>query len=140
MKKLIHYLFAFFMMFGIHATARDIKGAEANKMIPGASMIRLSETSSIPDYIKFREGSQIPFNVFEKWIHGAMHLSSDNGFVLLNSETDMLGMQHYRYRQTINGIPVEGSMFLLHVKDGMINSMNGQLYDRIQGTSGVSIQ
>ena len=44
---------------------------------------------------------------------------------LLKSEKDNHGFEHFRYQQTLNGIPVEGAFFVQHVKNGKLMSQNG---------------
>src|SRR5688572_6777338 len=134
MKKFTIFILALLSVY-FPLQAREIKGSEANKTILGAETIRYSEKSAIPEYVKFRAGGEIPFEQFEKWAHSALRLPANHGFSLINSENDPLGLQHYRYRQTINGVPVEGSMYLVHVKQGYVMSVNGRLFDKIAATS-----
>ena len=47
------------------------------------------------------------------------------GTALLNRLSDAIGYTHYRYQQTINGIPVEDAVYVLHVKAGKVLSENG---------------
>lgn len=44
---------------------------------------------------------------------------------LLRNETDALGYTHYRYQQTINGIPVEDAIYIVHEKGGKVMAQNG---------------
>ncbi|HKR05461.1 MAG TPA: PKD domain-containing protein [Bacteroidia bacterium] len=138
MKKIIYILFAFLSVW-MNASAREITGTEAQRLITGAQQIRVTENSSVPEYIKFRAGSEISFNLFEKWAHSHFTLPSSSGFKLLNKSTDKLGYTHYRYQQTINGIPVEGTMYLVHAKNNLVTSMNGLLFDKINATANASI-
>ncbi len=139
MKKFTIFIIALLSVY-FPSQAREIKGAEANKTIQGAELIRYSGKSSVPEFVKFRAGLEIPLAQFEKWAHSALRLPANYGFSLINSETDAVGMQHYRYRQTINGIPVEGSMYLVHVNQGYVMSVNGRLYDKISATPVAAMQ
>jgi len=139
MKKILISFLVLFAFVQLTVTARDISGVEAGKIVPGADKVRLSEKSSIPEFVRFRQGEEIPFANFEKWSHSGLKIPATHGFVLINMETDKMGMSHYRYRQTINGVPVEGSMYLLHVREGKIISMNGQLFEKVNSISGASI-
>lgn len=60
MKKIIYILFAFLSVW-MNASAREITGTEAQRLITGAQQIRVSENSSVPEYIKFRAGSENQF-------------------------------------------------------------------------------
>ena len=138
MKKIIYILFAFLSVW-MNASAREITGTEAQRLITGAQQIRVTENSSVPEYIKFRAGTEISFNAFEKWAHSHFTLPSSSGFKLLNKSTDKLGYTHYRYQQTINGIPVEGTMYLVHAKNNLVTSMNGLLFDKMNATANASV-
>lgn len=52
-------------------------------------------------------------------------LDANSNLVLQNSETDKLGMTHYRYYQTYKGIPVENTMYIAHTTQDKLISMNG---------------
>jgi bacillolysin len=45
---------------------------------------------------------------------------------LTRFDNDELGFTHYRYQQVFLGIPVEHSSYILHTKDGLIQSQNGK--------------
>ena len=46
---------------------------------------------------------------------------------------------HYRYIQTINGVPVESSMFLTHTNNGLIHSLNGYLFSNVTVSTNPSL-
>src|SRR5690242_6063853 len=54
-------------------------------------------------------------------------LDPASALVLKDQQQDELGMVHYRYYQTYNGIPVENSMYTVHTKNGELVSMNGTI-------------
>jgi len=139
MKKIIYILFALLSVTCIGVSAMEVTGNEAQRLIPGAQQIRISENTSVPEYIKFREGSEIPFNTFERWTNSHFTLPSASGFKLINTSADKLGYIHYRYRQTVNGIPVEGTMYIVHVKNNLITSMNGLLFDKMNASANARI-
>ncbi|MCA1053743.1 M4 family metallopeptidase [Rossellomorea aquimaris] len=48
---------------------------------------------------------------------------------LLEKTTDDLGMSHYKFTQSVNGVPVEGAIFIVHTnKDDEVTAATGQLY------------
>lgn len=108
-----------------------LKGTDADKMIPGAEEISTGLATSIPAYLRFRENAQIEFSLFDKWINAVLKPGVKSGLVLLNMERDKIGFTHYRFQQTFNNIPVEGTMYIVHVKNGRIVSMNGLLFDNL---------
>ncbi|MBK7852727.1 MAG: hypothetical protein IPJ66_16765 [Bacteroidetes bacterium] len=116
-------------------SAREITGREAQQKIKGAEKIIIGTKNEIPEYIQFRAEAQMPFSSFQNWAHNALKLSADYGFKLLNAEKDLLGMTHYRYRQTYKGLELEGTMFLVHVKNDRMVSVNGTVFNQVQSSS-----
>lgn len=119
--------------------AREITGYEAQQKIKGAEKIITGTKNHIPEYIAFRNEATIPFSSFDSWAHRALKLSDSYGFKLLNVEKDALGMQHYRYRQTYKSLELEGTMFLVHVKNDQVISVNGTLFNKIQSGTAPAI-
>ncbi|WP_027410551.1 M4 family metallopeptidase [Anoxybacteroides tepidamans] len=55
-------------------------------------------------------------------------INADEELTLIDTQTDNLGMTHYKYTQSVNGVPVEGSEFIVHTdKDGIVKATNGKL-------------
>lgn len=116
-------------------TAREITGYEAQQKIKGAEKIITGTKNEIPEFVQFRTEAQIPFSQFESWAHNALKLSADYGFKLLSVEKDPLGMAHYRYRQTYKSMDMEATMFIVHVKNNKIISVNGSVFNQIHPVS-----
>jgi Zn-dependent metalloprotease len=89
------------------------------RVLPGKS-------GMYPAYVSFATGAEPDF------IPGTVLLQQQDAFVpstvgtLLHSEADQLGMEHLRYQQKINNIPVEGSVYIVHVSGGKVKSENGE--------------
>lgn len=114
------------------AAEHIITGEAASKAVPGARKIRMTEKSSIPNYIEFAPAARPKMDNFESWAPAMLGLSQDDGFSLISSEPDKIGMVHYRYRQTYKGHPVEGGMWLVHTRNGEVISMNGDYFSSVQ--------
>ena len=56
-------------------------------------------------------------------IAAVLHASGD--FTLKSTQSDPSGETHYRYTQHKNGLEVLGGEVVVHVKDGVVNSANG---------------
>lgn len=54
-------------------------------------------------------------------------LNTNSDLIQQTSETDKLGLIHYRYYQTYKGIPVENSMYIAHTRGGKLISMSGSI-------------
>ncbi|WP_241156704.1 M4 family metallopeptidase [Bacillus sp. FJAT-42376] len=49
---------------------------------------------------------------------------------LLSEETDELGFTHYKYIQSLNGVPVDGAVYYVHTdKNGTVTATNGALHE-----------
>ena len=105
----------------------QIIGNEAERLVPGSETVTPGKYSKVPEYVRFRSGESVPYEKFEAWLNKQFSLPKTNGFKLLSKDEDKLGFVHYRLQQTINGVPVEGTMYIVHTKNGMVESMNGQV-------------
>lgn len=114
-------------------------GKGANEVVRGSLEVRFKEFSSIPNYVKFKKGEELPFDKLSSFLSNFYKLDYNYGLELINIENDNLGFTHYRYRQTINNIPVRLSMFIVHTKKGLIKSMNGELFDNAVGSNSIAI-
>ena len=93
--------------------------SQAQDLIPG-------QPGMYPERIVFKTNAP----VFTK---GKVVLSDESGkaqgssdALLSTTENDRLGFEHYRYQQSISGIPVESAIYAVHVQNGKIISQNGQ--------------
>ncbi|GAB4378145.1 MAG: hypothetical protein Kow0075_07710 [Salibacteraceae bacterium] len=117
-------------------SAEVYTGQKANNLVPGAEMVRIKDYTSVPNYIKFRTENQIPFSSWQTWINERYFKSlSGVSFELVSVETDRLGMTHYRYKQYMDGREVIPGMWIVHVAQGLVVSMNGDLFDAFPATS-----
>lgn len=71
------------------------------------------------------ESHQVVFN--SNNARSIFGLDPNSDLVIINTETDHLGMTHYRYAQTYKGIPVENAMYIAHTKGGMLTAMGGAI-------------
>jgi len=59
------------------------------------------------------------------------NLRAADDLQLKSKNTDALGFVHYRYQQSYQNIPVEGTQYILHEKKGLVESANGHLIENI---------
>lgn len=84
-----------------------------------------------PEHLRFPTGQEPQF------VRGTVLLKTADGFrpsnevLQLQAETDALGMQHFRYQQTIESIPVEGAVYAVHVSSGRLLSQNGEWFENV---------
>jgi len=108
--------------------AQTLAGSQADEQIKGASLIRLDETTKLPNYIEFKGGHEIPVNQIDIWLKKLYNLPENSAFVELNRSQDRLGYTHIRYRQTVDNYPVHDAMFLVHIRNNKVVSINGNIY------------
>lgn len=90
-------------------------------------------------FFQFRQGEEIPFSGLNKWMYATFHTDEKFSLALLDVNTDELGITTYRYIQNWNGLPVQGTMWLVHVKAGKIISCNGMIYPSLSCPVTVSL-
>lgn len=112
MKKLITLtLTSAFMLFSLFLKAQQIQKGD-----PGMW----------PAFIKYDDKAPA-FNKSNPAILDAAGKPGNAGTgKVKNIETDVKGMTHYRYQQTLNGIAIENADMVVHVANGKISSQNGK--------------
>ncbi len=139
MKKLsLLSLFLFIALFSF-AEEQIYTGTAANTHVKGANIVRYTDESLLPNYIGFAKGSELPLALFEKWMHGTLQLNASYSLVELNRFDDQIGFTHIRLQENFKGIPVKGTMWILHLRNGVIQSMNGTLYNQINSGTNPAI-
>ncbi|HNW70774.1 MAG TPA: M4 family metallopeptidase [Bacteroidales bacterium] len=129
MKKII--LLICFILVSLSVFSQTYTGKEARSVLPGAAMVVKDQQFSIPTFFTFSEGSEISFSEWETWFKNHFKISPDFGLQLLRTENDKLGFTHYRYQQTYKGFPIYSNIFIIHAKNDLVVSMNGQLFDNM---------
>ena len=107
--------------------------------IPGAQKLIPGKVSDVPKYVRLDESKAVSLTQFPMWASTYFGLSNDYDFSLINSSADKIGFVHYRYQQTYKGIPVEGTMYILHTKNGKVVSMNGELLNSISSVTSATV-
>src|SRR3954451_4159557 len=101
MKRLIFTLFPF-LIFASAIAQIDIKQAMRGENGVSRHFTVLDNTLSVS------------FNPGKAKATFGLDVNSD--LVLKDTETDPLGMTHYRYYQSYRGIPVENTMYVVHTR------------------------
>lgn len=75
-----------------------------------------------------------------KLLQEKLNLNRSEEMRLLKTETDQLGMQHQKFQHYYKGIPVEGSTYTIHSKNGEASHMTGNYreVDDIQITPSIT--
>jgi len=62
----------------------------------------------------------------------ALLLGDADELQLKSTKKDKLNFEHYRYQQTYKGLPVEGAIYLMHEKNGRLQTTNGTLIHNLE--------
>ena len=114
-------------------------GKDASNIYASAAVVRESTFSDLPSYIAFKSGNEPDVDAVFLWIKKNMQLSDLIDFVAIRTETDRLGITHYRFQETFAGKPIDGAIWILHTKNDKVSSMNGLLYSDLINSGGVII-
>ncbi len=124
-----YLLFILAMVMGLGLQAQELRGSQADAVIPGAEHIWLKSYNQLPAYVRFDAQHTIPRNQFDGFVKEMMTWDrSTDGWTYMRQERDQLGHQHERFQQTYKGLPVEGSMVIIHSKANQVYAMNGDFY------------
>lgn len=96
---------------------------------------RAGSHSTLPEYVQFDSQSNLPAGAVTKWLRHHFGLPAEFDLQFKQRQTDQLGIEHLRYQQTYNGMPIEGAMYLIHVQNQKVTAMNGVLAPQISTTS-----
>ncbi len=126
------FFVAVLLLAAYNVQAKEITGAAAFNMIPGAEKIIVSDKTGFSNFIFLRKENAVPVSTIEKWTKSVFKSGKEFGLKLLNTSRDKFGMTSNRYQQTWNGLPVVNTMWLAHIKEGKVISFSGFLVPDIQ--------
>ncbi|MCH7575376.1 MAG: M4 family metallopeptidase [Candidatus Marinimicrobia bacterium] len=90
------------------------------------NVAEIAVTPSGTHCLTFRVDSRIsPKNFFAQH-HTSFRFGTHDALNLVKTAQDELGFTHYKYQQLYKGIKVEGSVLLLHARDGDVVRLNGR--------------
>ncbi|MBL4754963.1 MAG: M4 family metallopeptidase [Flavobacteriales bacterium] len=119
--------------------AQIYHGQEAKNLVPGSELVKIRSTSAIPEFIRFRAGSELDVDIFQLWIDKVLKFDTGLSLELQKKETDNLGIIHRQYKQYYNGIPLEWSRYVAHERNGKIESVHGVIFKSINVPTSASI-
>lgn len=126
MKHLLLLLLS--LVFSYSLSAQLLTGARAASVIPEAHLIRYDGDQSLPQFIRLKQGIELPIADAPAFLKTKLQLPADHDFTLINVQTDHYGIEHHRFRQTVGGHPVIGGVYLFHGKNGLWTEANGELH------------
>ena len=106
--------------------------AQQSNRLAGTIVLAENQETNLPGFIEFQKGKEIRQADFSNWVGTALNLPISSTLQPYSVQSDDLGFTHTRYRQYVNGIPVQGTMVIAHAKNGMIESVNGDYFINFQ--------
>ena len=82
-------------------------------------------------FMEFQKGTFLGKDSIPLFIKSKLRMSSKDEIRHKKSEFDEIGFEHIRYQHYYDGIPVEGSEYIAHLKNSELISANGKLSEKI---------
>lgn len=106
-------------------------GSEAVKLCPGSSKVVINKQSNVPSFVHFGKNSTVHTgNVFDV-MRNALKMRPEDTWQQTTKLTDKVDMLHTRYQQYYNGVKVSGGEYIVHERNGRVESINGMFFDGI---------
>lgn len=80
----------------------------------------------LPSFVEFEKGREPAYRRGSLVVAAQKTIKTLDASLLLNVEKDLKGTEHVRYQQAYNNIPVEGAIYIVHVRQGKVRSENGK--------------
>lgn len=110
---------------------RVFTGAEATSLCDGSKTVLINDHSRVPSFITFREDSKYVPSVIQDVLRPALKMQIADGMRSKSVVKDEIGFTHERFTQTYNNVRIEGGEYIVHSKDGFVQSVNGMWFDGI---------
>lgn len=130
-QKLTNNLFAKAGVCAFLLTGSSLLAQQTNRLA-GTRVLASSEQTQLPYFIEFEQGKGIKQTDFTSWVGTALNLPPSSTLQPYEVKTDPQNFTHTRYKQYVNGVPVEGTMVITHAVNGVIESFNGDYYTNFQ--------
>ncbi|MFA5194974.1 MAG: M4 family metallopeptidase, partial [Bacteroidales bacterium] len=137
MKKLFFISLSVFFCFS-SVFSQVYTGKIADTYVKGSEKVWFSKNNNNPAYIKLKSSCQPEFSDLSNWFRKTFNTVDGLNFIIKKTETDKLGFTHYRCIQTYNETEIFGTDFIVHVRDGKINSLNGKVISDIHISNNTS--
>jgi len=106
---------------------KEYYGNEANKILNGCDIVRTHSYSEIPSYMRFRPEYQLPVDKLNDLLYQKLMISPLLSYAKVSEIIDNRDELHVRYVQTYQNMPIRDAVFIVHIKNNKITSINGTL-------------
>ena len=108
------------------AFSQVLSGDQATALYKQAEKVRLDPQTNTLQSLRFKPDMRISKAAFPAWLKETLKQPAHSEWREFTVFKDELGFEHYRYQQYHHNIPVEGQIFIAHVKNGEVISCNGE--------------
>lgn len=110
-------------------TEEVLTGPDANRLIPGATTVRMKSYTPVPNYVSFGIPSSYNQQALQSWLQSffgeeGVHYTIEKR----NEEKDQLGFIHINFNQYYKGIKVVNATYKAHIKEGRLYAVNGDFF------------
>jgi len=106
---------------------REYYGNEANNILTGCDIVRTHSYSEIPSFMRFISEFQFPESKLNDLLYQKLKISRELEYDRISEFTDNKLEKHIRYVQTYQNLPIRDAVFIVHISNGKITSINGTL-------------
>jgi Zn-dependent metalloprotease len=128
MKNRLLFLFVFIFIVNGSFSQKIVTGVDAHQIIPGSKLIRYISRSIFPNHIIFAN-QKIQSKDNAGLLEAFLKLPKGYDLRFFKQETDNIGFIHQEYKQYYKDVPVENGVYKTHIKNGNLESINGDVYD-----------
>lgn len=83
------------------------------------------KTNGVISYVRFKDNNERKLSDGANLLKKTLKETQDDEHRLSKQTTDNIGMNHYRYQQYYKGVKVEDAEYLIHGKNGVVQTING---------------
>ncbi len=117
-----------------------LRGNNAKQYVYNAAEVHIDKQTHAPALIKF-DLDQAPLaNNLIRLLKQWYDLDDNYDFGLIRIDKDHLGFEHHRFQQKYQGYEVKNMVVYVHIKNGKVHMVNGQLETRFTKTFNYSMQ
>jgi Zn-dependent metalloprotease len=114
------------------AQSQVFQQQDAERQIKGATVCKLDPETSLPEFVRFRADARIPVVNFATWTKENLKLKAGSELKLQKTSKDAVGIEHQKFQQFYKGIPVVAGTYTAHIRNGLIESMSGDIFTLTQ--------
>jgi len=118
---------------------KEFYGNDANKIIKGCDIVRTHSFSEIPSFMRFTSEYQFPEEKLNDLLYQQLNISKELSYEKVSETYDKNGTKHIRYTQMYQNVPVSDAVFIVHIFNGNITSINGTLIKSISPVNNKTI-